>query len=225
MALRKADTPPRFSAKVAGRPGSSEPLPSTSLAELREEASHCTRCDLYRHATQTVFGEGRPAARLVFIGEQPGDREDIEGKPFVGPAGALFDRALKEAGIERKDTYVTNAVKHFKYEPRGKRRLHKRPNAGEVRACKWWLDRELATIKPNAVIALGATAAQSLAGRAVSVLRARGPANFQGQAGFITVHPSFLLRIPEAAKRNEEYKKFVADLRQIRKLMKNSKVG
>jgi DNA polymerase len=166
-----------------------------------------------------VFGEGPQNARLVFVGEQPGDREDIVGRPFVGPAGELLNRALEDARISRKIVYVTNAVKHFKYEPRGKRRIHQKPNAGEVRACKFWLDRELATIKPDLVVALGATAAQALAGHAVSVLRARGPADFAGQPGYITVHPSYLLRIPEADRKAEEYKKFVADLRRIRGLM------
>jgi len=196
-----------------------EPVPRVPLPELREEARHCRRCDLYKHATQTVFGEGRAGARLVFVGEQPGDREDIAGRPFVGPAGALFDRALEDAGIARKDAYITNAVKHFKFEERGKRRLHKRPNAGEIKACKWWLDRELATIRPDVVVALGATAAQALVGRAVPVLRARGPADFHGQAGFITVHPSMLLRIPEPERKADEYRKFIADLRRVRKMM------
>jgi uracil-DNA glycosylase len=186
---------------------------------MRAEARECTRCPLYRNATQTVFGEGPQRARLVFVGEQPGDREDIAGKPFVGPAGALFDRALDDAGIARNTVYVTNAVKHFKNEPRGKRRLHKRPNAGEVRACKWWLDRELSSIQPDLVVALGATAAHSLVGRAISVLRERGPADFGGQRGYVTVHPSMLLRIPEADRKAQEYKKFVADLRRVRQIM------
>jgi uracil-DNA glycosylase family protein len=217
---REAEQPPRFAKKVAARPlKPAESLPRIPLVELREEAKKCTRCDLYKNATQTVFGEGPQNARLVFVGEQPGDREDIVGRPFVGPAGELLDRALEDARISRKIVYVTNAVKHFKYEPRGKRRIHQKPNAGEVRACKFWLDRELATIKPDLVVALGATAAQALAGHAVSVLRARGPADFAGQPGYITVHPSYLLRIPEADRKAEEYKKFVADLRRIRGLM------
>ncbi len=225
MASRDVDMPPRFAGKIVVRGDLADTLPRTPLADLREEARQCTRCPLYKNATQTVFGEGRAGARLVFVGEQPGDREDIEGKPFVGPAGNLFDRALEEAGIDRNDAYVTNAVKHFKYEPRGKRRLHKRPNAGEVKTCKWWLDRELAAIKPDVVVALGATAAQSLAGRAVSVLNARGPTDFHGQPGFVTVHPSFLLRIPEAERKAQEYENFVADLRQVKKLMEKEKAA
>jgi DNA polymerase len=166
-----------------------------------------------------VFGEGPQDAVLVFVGEQPGDREDREGRPFVGPAGVLFDRALAEAGIARGKVYVTNAVKHFKYQPRGKRRIHQKPNAGEVTACKWWLDRELAAIRPALVVALGATAARSLAGRIVPIMKNRGPADFRGHAGFITVHPSSLLRVPEQDRKAEAYKAFVADLRRIRGLL------
>jgi DNA polymerase len=190
------------------------------LAVLEREAAGCTRCPLYQNATQTVFGEGPQDAVLVFVGEQPGDREDREGRPFVGPAGALFDRALAEAGIARSKVYVTNAVKHFKYQPRGKRRIHQKPNAGEVRACKWWLDRELAAIGPSLVVALGATAAQSLAGHAIPIMKNRGPVDFPGHAGFITVHPSSLLRVPEQDRKAEAYKAFVADLRRIRGMLK-----
>lgn len=195
----------------------STPPPRTSLRALRAEAEDCTRCPLYKHATQTVFGEGPAHADLVFVGEQPGDQEDLQGKPFVGPAGMLFDRALEAAGIEREKVYVTNAVKHFKFQPRGKRRIHQKPNASEIRACKFWLDRELATIRPKLVVALGATAAQSLAGKAVAVTKARGAFAFGAQPGFVTVHPSFLLRIPEAARKEEEFRNFVADLKAIRK--------
>jgi DNA polymerase len=216
---------PRSAKKVVARERREEVLPRIPIAQLRDEARTCTRCPLYKNATQTVFGEGPQTARLMFVGEQPGDREDIAGKPFVGPAGILFNRALEDAGISRQIVYVTNAVKHFKNEPRGKRRLHKRPNAGEVRACKWWLDRELATIRPDIVVALGATAAQSLAGRAVSVLRERGAADFGGQPGYVTVHPSYLLRIPEADRKAAEYKKLVADLRRIRQLMEKAKAA
>lgn len=193
------------------------PLPRTSLRALRAEAEDCTRCPLYKHATQTVFGEGPAQADLVFVGEQPGDQEDLQGKPFVGPAGMLFDRALEAAGIERGKVYVTNAVKHFKFQPRGKRRIHQKPNASEIKACKFWLDRELAAIRPKLVVALGATAAQSLAGKAVAVTKARGAFAFGAQPGFVTVHPSFLLRIPEAARKEEEFRNFVADLKAIRK--------
>ncbi len=189
-----------------------------SLSAMRRDAEDCTRCPLYRHATQTVFGEGPRDAPVVFVGEQPGDQEDIAGAPFVGPAGQLFDRALADAGLDRKRAYVTNAVKHFKFEPRGKRRLHKKPNAGEISACRWWLGGELAAIRPELVVALGATAAQALARRAVSVMKLRGPYEFPDQAGFITVHPSFLLRIPDAAGKQREYRAFVRDLEDIGKL-------
>ena len=189
-------------------------VPKTSLTTLRQEAAHCTRCDLYRHATQTVFGEGLADARIVLVGEQPGDSEDLAGKPFVGPAGKLLDRALEEAGIERDKVYVTNAVKHFKFEPRGKRRIHVKPNAGEIAACKWWLEREFAALSPKLVVALGATAAQALSGHAVSVTRVRGrETELMGRRGMITVHPSYLLRIPDEDAKALEYKKFVTDLR------------
>ncbi|MEJ0027585.1 MAG: UdgX family uracil-DNA binding protein [Rhizomicrobium sp.] len=193
--------------------------PKQSLANLRKEAAHCTRCDLYRHATQTVFGEGPEAARIVLVGEQPGDSEDLAGKPFVGPAGKLLDRALEEAGIERDKVYVTNAVKHFKFEPRGKRRIHSKPNAGEIKACKWWLEREFAALSPAIVVALGATAAQALLGHTVSVMRERGrETQMMGRRGLVTVHPSYLLRIPDDDAKAAEYKKFVADLKQAEAL-------
>src|SRR5262249_38647740 len=146
-------------------------------------------------------------------GEQPGDQEDIAGRPFVGPAGQLLDKALAEAGIARREVYLTNAVKHFKYEPRGKRRIHKKPNAGEIRACRWWLEKELAALKPALVVALGATAAQALSGRPVSVLRDRGPTEFAGLPGYLTIHPSYLLRLPEEADKEAEFHKFVSDLK------------
>jgi len=155
---------------------------------------------------------------VVLVGEQPGDQEDLAGLPFVGPAGQLLDRALAEAGLDRGALYLTNAVKHFKYEPRGKRRLHKTPNTAEVTACRWWLDRELAALAPRLVVALGATAATALAGRPVSVLRERGPVRFGTRPGYVTVHPSYLLRLPEAARQAEAYAAFVADLRRIRDL-------
>jgi DNA polymerase len=189
-----------------------------SLSAMRHEAEHCTRCPLYKDATQTVFGEGPRNAPVVFVGEQPGDQEDLAGKPFVGPAGKLFDKALEDAGLDRSRAYVTNAVKHFKFEPRGKRRLHKRPNAGEVRACRFWLDGELAAIKPDLVVALGATAAQALAQHAVSVTKLRGPIAFPQHKGFITVHPSFLLRVPDAESKEREYRAFLHDLKRIGEL-------
>jgi DNA polymerase len=185
---------------------------------MRRDAEACRRCPLYKDATQTVFGDGPRDAPVVFVGEQPGDQEDLAGKPFVGPAGQMFDRALKEAGLDRSKAYVTNAVKHFKFEPRGKRRIHKKPNAGEVQACRWWLDGELSAIKPDLVVALGATAAQALAQRAVSVTKLRGPFDFPAQKGFITVHPSFLLRIPDEAGKEREYRAFLQDLKRIGEL-------
>ena len=219
MQERLADEPALFAHKIAARGRPQPDVPRTSIAQLRAEASACQRCPLHRPATQTVFGEGPDDARLVFVGEQPGDQEDLAGQPFTGPAGELFDRALAQAGIDRTSVYVTNAVKHFKYEPRGKRRIHKRPNAGEIQQCRWWLERELAAIKPQLVVALGGTAAQALTGHAVSVLRERGPADFSGRAGFITVHPSFLLRLPDEAAKKVEHAKFVADLRQVREIV------
>ncbi len=185
------------------------------LNALRREAMACQRCDLYRFATQTVFGEGEPDADLVFVGEQPGDKEDLAGRPFVGPAGVLFDRALAEAGIDRKRAYVTNAVKHFKFEPRGKRRIHKKPGVGEINACHGWLEQELAILKPRLVIALGASAIRALTGKSASVLSVRGQVLPSPDVGpvFVTVHPSFLLRLPDEASQQDEYEKFVADLR------------
>jgi DNA polymerase len=193
-----------------------------NLRALREDAAHCTRCPLYSHATQTVFGEGPARARFVLVGEQPGDMEDIAGKPFVGPAGQILDRALADAGIERKTVYVTNAVKHFKFAPRGKRRIHSKPNASEIKACHPWLAAELAAIAPEFVVALGATAAQSLSGKGVAVTRLRGREITwsDGRRGLATVHPSYLLRVPDAASKAREYRKFVADLKLAARLAK-----
>jgi DNA polymerase len=186
-----------------------------SWAAVRAEAMHCTRCDLYKHATQTVFGEGPLDARILFVGEQPGDQEDLAGAPFVGPAGQVFDRALAEAGVPRERTYVTNAVKHFKFERRGKRRIHEKPNGGEIAACRWWLQQELALIRPPLVVALGATAARSLFGKTVTISALRGRAHRleDGAEAWVTVHPSFLLRVRDA--REAEYERFVDDLRRI----------
>jgi uracil-DNA glycosylase len=220
MDRTEANEPPLFARKIAARRDASPPsLPTEPIERLRAEAMSCQRCPLHAAATQTVFGEGPERARLMFVGEQPGDQEDIAGKPFVGPAGEMFDRALAEVGIPREDVYVTNAVKHFKSEPRGKRRIHMRPNVGEVRHCRWWLDREIAAVQPQLIVALGATAAQSLAGRSVSVLRERGPAALSGRAGFITVHPSFLLRLPDEKQKVAAYADFIADLRRVREMM------
>jgi DNA polymerase len=186
---------------------------------LREEAAHCRRCDLYKHATQTVFGEGPIDADLVFVGEQPGDQEDLAGKPFVGPAGQIFDRALAEAGIDRARVYVSNAVKHFKFERRGKRRIHSKPDAGEITACRWWIEQELALVKPRVTVALGATAARSLFGKTMTISHERGRPHDLPEIGeaWITVHPSFLLRLPDEDARHAEFAKFVQDLKAVAK--------
>jgi uracil-DNA glycosylase len=189
-----------------------------SLDRLSTEASACTRCPLWKPATQTVFGEGPDDAALMFVGEQPGDHEDLAGRPFIGPAGKLFDRALADAGIDRSRAYVTNAVKHFKYEPRGKRRIHAKPGAGEIEACRWWLEQERAIIRPKIIVALGATAARSVFGKVMAVGKSRGAAVAlpDGSEAWVTIHPSFLLRLdnPELAK--IEYERFVDDLIAIR---------
>jgi uracil-DNA glycosylase family protein len=187
-----------------------------SLENLREEATHCRACPLYKHATQTVFGEGPAHARIVLVGEQPGDKEDLEGRPFVGPAGRLLDKALDEAGIDRRNVYVTNAVKHFKFEPRGKLRLHKKPMTSEIRACNRWLTSELAVIAPEIVVAMGATAVIGVFGKAMPIGANRGhPIDIDGKTrGFITVHPSYLLRVEEADK-ELEYARFVEDLKKV----------
>jgi DNA polymerase len=188
---------------------------------LREEAAHCTRCDLYRHATQTVFGEGPLDARLMFVGEQPGDQEDLAGKPFVGPAGQMFDRAIEEAGIDRDTVYVTNAVKHFKFERRGKRRIHQKPDTGEITACRWWIEQERLLLKPKVTVALGATAGRSLLGKTVTIAKERGRAIElpEGGIGWITIHPSFLLRMPDPSRAEDEYAAFVEDLKGAQKLL------
>jgi uracil-DNA glycosylase family protein len=188
-----------------------------SWEALRAEAIGCRRCHLYRHATQTVFGEGPLDAKILFVGEQPGDQEDLAGRPFVGPAGQLFDRALADAGVDRSQTYVTNAVKHFKFERRGKRRIHQKPDGGEIEACRWWVEQERALLRPSVTVALGATAARSLFGKVVTISRMRGVAHGLAAGGeaWVTVHPSFLLRVPEEDRKREEYAKFVADLARI----------
>jgi uracil-DNA glycosylase len=188
-----------------------------SLAALREAARGCTACPLWRTGTQTVFGEGLKRARLFLVGEQPGDREDLAGRPFVGPAGRLLDEALVEAGIDRADAYVTNAVKHFKWEPRGKRRIHQKPNWSEIAACRPWLDGELAVVQPEVLVCLGATAAQALLGREVRVTRDRGRLleTELAPAALATVHPSSILRAPDEAARRRERALFVDDLRVV----------
>ncbi len=186
---------------------------------LLADARKCTGCDLYKHATQTVFGEGPLDVDILFVGEQPGDQEDLAGRPFVGPAGKLFDTLLEEAGIDRTRTYVTNAVKHFKFVQRGKRRLHIKPNAGEITACRWWLEKERELIRPPLTVALGATAARSLFGKVVTIAKLRGAPQTlaDGSECWVTVHPSALLRMPDEASRREGRMMFVADLKKVRK--------
>jgi DNA polymerase len=188
-----------------------------SLASVGAAARECRACDLWKTGTQTVFGEGARKAELMLIGEQPGDQEDLAGRPFVGPAGKLLDRALEEAGIDRSTIYLTNVVKHFKWEPRGKRRIHKKPNAGEVSACRPWLDAELTLVKPRAVICLGATAAQALLGRTFKVTAHRGEFIESTIAPIVlaTVHPSSLLRAPDDRTRRRETARFIDDLRSV----------
>ena len=188
-----------------------------TLDALKAQASACQRCPLWKPATQVVFGEGPADAPVMFVGEQPGDQEDLAGRPFVGPAGQMFDRALTEAGIERSRVYVTNTVKHFKYEPRGKRRIHKTPNNAEIDRCRWWVESELALIQPQLIVALGATAARAMIGHSVTISRERGRLmQMNGsRLGFITVHPSYLLRLPNPAAQASEYRRFVDDLRVV----------
>jgi DNA polymerase len=187
--------------------------------ELLADARQCTRCELYKCGTQTVFGEGPLDAKILFVGEQPGDQEDLAGRPFVGPAGQLFDQALEKAGIDRAETYVTNAVKHFKFIRRGKKRIHSKPDGAEIMACRWWQEQERALIRPPVTVALGATAARSLFGKVVTIGKLRGAPHElpDGSECWVTVHPSFLLRIPEEDRRREERARFVDDLRKIRK--------
>ena len=185
---------------------------------LLKDARKCTRCDLYKHATQTVFGEGPLDASIMFVGEQPGDQEDIAGRPFVGPAGQLFDAALEKAGIDRSTVYVTNAVKHFKFVTKGKKRIHNKPDAGEITACRWWIEHERELIRPPVTVALGATAARSLIGKVVTISRVRGePLSLEdGSECWVTAHPSSILRAPDEAARNEGKRLFLRDLRRIK---------
>ena len=194
---------------------------SLSLPSLKTAAADCRACDLWEKGTQTVFGEGRLQAKLMFIGEQPGNEEDLTGKPFVGPAGRLFDEALAEAGIDRQQAYVTNVVKHFKWEPRGKRRIHKKPNSLEIAACHPWLEAEVALIKPEIIVALGATAAQTLLGSKFRVTKQRGEFLESTLAAYVmaTVHPSSILRAPDDETRRLEYRSFVADLKKLSRVI------
>ena len=196
--------------------------PRPTLTSLKIAAAGCTACDLWKKGTQTVFGEGGRRARVLFVGEQPGNEEDLTGKPFVGPAGRLFDNALAEAGIDRKQTYVTNVVKHFKWEPRGKRRIHKKPNATEIAACRPWLEAEIAVVKPDVLVALGATAAQSLLGPQFRVTKQRGEFIESTLAPYMmaTVHPSSILRAPDDETRKLEYRSFVNDLKKLARVLK-----
>lgn len=193
---------------------------AADLETLREEAAACRACQLWKDATQTVFGEGPDHAPLMLVGEQPGDKEDLAGHPFVGPAGQMLDRALQEAGIDRSKVYVTNAVKHFKFVPRGKIRLHQKPATPEIKACRQWYERELATVRPALVVALGATAAQSVFGKITPVTKNRGHVvdlpegpNMIATKAMVTVHPSYLLRLPDADAKAREYELFVKDLK------------
>ena len=185
---------------------------------LFKEARGCTRCDLYKYATQTVFGEGPLDAKIVFVGEQPGDQEDLAGRPFVGPAGAVFDAALEKAGIDRSQVYVTNAVKHFKFILRGKRRIHNKPDAGQIEACRWWIDHERGLIRPALTVALGATAARSLVGKIVTISKVRGePLTLaDGSECWVTAHPSSILRSPDEAARREGRRLLLRDLKLIK---------
>jgi uracil-DNA glycosylase family protein len=209
-------------AKRSDAGGDGPPVPDLipdrpSLKAVRDAAQNCKACDLYKRATQTVFGEGPRHAEVMMVGEQPGDAEDLAGHPFVGPAGKLLDRALEEAGIDRAVVYVTNVVKHFKWEPRGKRRIHAKPNAAEIAACRPWLETEIALVKPRVLVLLGATAAQALLGRAFKVSQLRGSFVPSPLAPRVTatVHPSSILRAPDDESRRAEMARFVADLKRV----------
>jgi DNA polymerase len=190
------------------------------LRDVAADAAACERCPLYRNATQTVFGQGPVPAPIMLVGEQPGDSEDNAGLPFVGPAGRILDRALEEAGVVRRLVYVTNAVKHFKNVPRGKRRIHQRPIRYEIERCRWWLDHELRLVRPRVTVALGTTAAWALAGRAITISQRRGQLiQFRDHVGgFVTVHPSYILRLRDDDK-DEEYRRLVADLSRVHELL------
>lgn len=198
--------------EIESKPNS---IPLETLEQLRHEADHCRACSLWNDATQAVLGEGPRDARIMFVGEQPGDKEDLAGRPFVGPAGQVFDRALEQAGIDRNTIYVTNAVKHFKFVPRGKIRLHQKPNTSEIKACRQWYERERATVKPVLIVAMGATASQSVFGKAISIGKSRGRLLDLDQQtkALVTVHPSYLLRLPNEESRIQQYNLFVEDLK------------
>jgi DNA polymerase len=214
--------PTKSSPKSQKSPAESLIPPRPTLATLKEAAASCRACDLWKKETQTVFGEGRRRSKVMFVGEQPGNEEDLTGKPFVGPAGRLFDDALGEAGIDRNQTYVTNVVKHFKWEPRGKRRIHKKPNAQEIAACRPWLQAEIDVIKPEVIVALGATAAQALFGPQFRVTKQRGQFLESALAPYVmaTVHPSSILRAPDDEARRLEHRRFVDDLKKLARVIK-----
>jgi uracil-DNA glycosylase family protein len=223
VAMAKQTKPPPESASTAFVPE------RPSLPKLIAASKDCTACDLYKTGTQTVFGEGRPRSRVMFVGEQPGDKEDLAGKPFVGPAGKLLDHCLEAAGIDRSLCYVTNTVKHFKWTPGGgKRRIHAKPNAREIAACRGWLDAEISVIKPKVIVALGATAAQALFGKAFKVTQRRGELLTDiahAPYGMGTIHPSSILRAPDDQTRHEETERFIADLAKIAPLVGGSGEG
>ena len=211
----------------AAAPIAGGPTGHGSLPALRQAARDCSRCPLHRHATQIVMGEGPQTAKLMVVGEQPGDREDLAGRPFVGPAGQLFDTACGDAGIDRDEIFVTNAVKHFKYRPRGKRRIHQRPNAGEIAHCRWWLDQERALVRPRLIVALGATAAEALTGSGRDIRTRRGgmERTADGTPVLLTVHPAFLLRMPDPAARAAEYDRFCGDLKAASAYLRDLRAG
>jgi uracil-DNA glycosylase len=223
IAAPSASTAQPKAAKSPAESASAAFVPANpTLPRLKEAAAGCTACDLYKTGTQTVFGDGLPRARLMFIGEQPGDKEDLAGQPFVGPAGTLLDQALEAAGIDRSQVYVTNTVKHFKWKPQGKRRIHQKPNAREIAACRGWLEAELDVIRPKVIVCLGATAAQALLGKSFRVTERRGEV-IPGTAApniMATVHPSSILRAPDEETRHRETELFIRDLSNVAPLLK-----
>jgi DNA polymerase len=223
MARKAASEPLPFHHRIqeaAAKVPAAPKAAAGTIAALKEEARSCTRCDIYCRATQTVFGDGPPDAKVMFVGEQPGDQEDLAGRPFVGPAGKLFNDVIAQVGIDRNSLYITNAVKHFKYEPRGKRRIHQKPNMGEVRQCRWWLTQELELVKPKLVVAMGATALFALTDMRQKLEDVRGEsiAMEDGRTLFVTVHPSYLLRIPDEARKADELVRFRQDMNRIKQL-------
>lgn len=214
--------------KVVAKSRAAPRIPTNATREeLQEMARTCRACDLWERATQTVFGEGATGARVMFVGEQPGDREDLAGRPFVGPAGLLLDKALEQAGFAREEVYVTNVVKHFNWEPRGKRRIHKKPNQLQIAACRPWLEAELALVRPEVVVCLGATAAQALLGKKFRVTQQRGQMIPSTLAPFVTatVHPSSILRAPDEESRHREMELFVADLKRVEAVLRRKKAA